>query len=227
MLNLREYNARPQRLADFLPWASLIAPGIILNKDGSFQRTVKYRGPDLESASAEELLSFTARINNILKRFGSGWSLHFEADRFPAREYPKSCWSNDIAWLVDEERRASFENTGRHFESAYYLTLTLLPPTDRTRKTEMLFLDREGGEDKVSYRDHLEAFIHETDRGIDLLSTLMPECAALDDEETKKRCFTCMHAYQPNAITLRFPKPPHIWMRFYWMRRSPAGWNQC
>jgi type IV secretion system protein TrbE len=192
MLNLREFQKRPQRLADFLPWASLIAPGIILNKDGSFQRTVKYRGPDLESASPEELLSFTARINNILKRFGSGWSLHFEADRFPARDYPRSDWSGDIAWLVDEERRADFDNAGRHYESAYYLTLTLLPPTDRTKKTEMLFLDRDEGEDKVNYRDHLEAFIRETDRAIDLLSTLMPECAALGDEETLFYLHACV-----------------------------------
>ena len=38
MLNLAEYRKKPQRLADFLPWAALIAPGIVLNKDGSFQR---------------------------------------------------------------------------------------------------------------------------------------------------------------------------------------------
>ena len=37
MLNLREYAARPKLLADYLPWAVLVAPGVILNKDGSFQ----------------------------------------------------------------------------------------------------------------------------------------------------------------------------------------------
>ena len=77
MLNLREYQAKPTSLADYLPWAALVAPGIVLNKDGGFQRPIKYRGPDLESASAEELLSFTARINKILKRFSSGWAMFF------------------------------------------------------------------------------------------------------------------------------------------------------
>ena len=34
MLNLAEYRQRPALLADWLPWAGLIAPGVVLNKDG-------------------------------------------------------------------------------------------------------------------------------------------------------------------------------------------------
>ena len=71
MLNLAEYRKKPQRLADFLPWAALIAPGIVLNKDGSFQRTARFRGPDLDSATPAELVGTTARLNNALRRLGS------------------------------------------------------------------------------------------------------------------------------------------------------------
>ena len=52
MLNLTEYRKRPALLADWLPWAGLVAPGVVLNKDGSFQRTAKFRGTDLDSAGA-------------------------------------------------------------------------------------------------------------------------------------------------------------------------------
>jgi type IV secretory pathway VirB4 component len=45
VLNLSEYRRTEKRLADYLPWACLVAPGVILNKDGSFQRTLRYRGP--------------------------------------------------------------------------------------------------------------------------------------------------------------------------------------
>ncbi|NNL88796.1 MAG: hypothetical protein HKP25_06970, partial [Marinicaulis sp.] len=76
MLNLKEYRNRGVCLADHLPWALLAAPGVVLNKDGSLQRTARYRGGDLTSATAEELLAKTARINNVLKRFGSGWALY-------------------------------------------------------------------------------------------------------------------------------------------------------
>ena len=79
MLNLREYARAPHRLADYLPWAALVAPGVVLNKDGSFQKTFRYRGPDLESSTEAELVSVMARINNVLRRFGSDWALFFEA----------------------------------------------------------------------------------------------------------------------------------------------------
>jgi type IV secretion system protein TrbE len=58
------------RLADFLPWA--VDEGIVLNKDGSFQRTAKFRGPDLDSAVPAELVAVAGRLNNALRRLGSG-----------------------------------------------------------------------------------------------------------------------------------------------------------
>ncbi len=71
MLNLAEYRKKPQGLADFLPWAALVATGVVANKDGSFQRTARFRGPDLDSATPAELVSTTARLNGALRRLGS------------------------------------------------------------------------------------------------------------------------------------------------------------
>ncbi|HAY07430.1 MAG TPA: ATPase, partial [Hyphomonas sp.] len=68
MLNLAEYARKPRLLADYLPWACLVAPGILLNKDGSFQTSFRYRGPDLESSTEAELVSVSARVNNVLRR---------------------------------------------------------------------------------------------------------------------------------------------------------------
>jgi len=51
MFSLREYRNTADRLADFLPWTALVAPGVVLNKDGSFQRSARFRGPDLDSAT--------------------------------------------------------------------------------------------------------------------------------------------------------------------------------
>ncbi|MEY9823677.1 type IV secretory pathway VirB4 component [Bradyrhizobium japonicum] len=45
MMNLAVYRHSNARLADFLPWAALVDEGIILNKDGSFQRTAKIPRP--------------------------------------------------------------------------------------------------------------------------------------------------------------------------------------
>jgi hypothetical protein len=68
MLSLREYRNKANRLADFLPWAALVAPGVVLNKDGSFQRSTRFRGPDLDSATPAELIATTARLNSALRR---------------------------------------------------------------------------------------------------------------------------------------------------------------
>ena len=61
MFSLAEYRRKSQCLADFLPWAALIAPSIVLNKDGSLQRTARFRGPDLDSATPAELVGTASR----------------------------------------------------------------------------------------------------------------------------------------------------------------------
>ena len=183
MLNLAEYRQRPALLADWLPWAGLVAPGVVLNKDGSFQRTALFRGPDLDSATQGELIATAARLNNALRRLGSGWALFIEAERRPAADYPRSDFPEPLSWLVDEERRASFEGSGNHFESAYHLSIVYLPPEEsRARAAGMLYENRptEG----VDWRERLTAFVAETDRVFDLLDGVMPEIAWLDDSQT-------------------------------------------
>ena len=112
MLNLAEYRRKDTRLADYLPWACLVAPGVVLNKDGSFQRTFRYRGPDLDSATPAELVAVTARLNNIVKRFGDGWALFFEAERTPAHGYPPGRFADPASWLVDLFGEAPHEGAG-------------------------------------------------------------------------------------------------------------------
>ena len=130
MLNLAEYRNKPQSLADFLPWAALVGEGVILNKDGSFQRTARFRGPDLDSATPAELVATTSRLNNALRRLDSGWAVFVEAQRVAAASYPNSRFPDPVSTLVDAERRAQFEEAGAHFESAYFLTLCWLPPAE-------------------------------------------------------------------------------------------------
>ena len=68
MMFLREYRDRSEWLADHLPWAVLVAPGVVLNKDGSFLRVLAFRGPDLESATEAELVALLRDQSLILAR---------------------------------------------------------------------------------------------------------------------------------------------------------------
>ena len=185
MLNLAEYRKSTASLADYLPWACIVAPGIVLNKDGSFQRTMRYRGPDLESATEAELVSVAARVNNVLRRFGTGWALFFEAERIPANDYPSGRFADPASWLVDEERRAQFSADGAHHESRYYLTFLYLPPPESESRAERFFYERPNtetiGADAFAA---LEVFQTETDRALDLLTAILPEAEALGDAAT-------------------------------------------
>jgi len=191
VLYLREYRQRPQLLADWLPWAGLVATGVVLNKDGSFQRSARFRGPDLDSATESELVATSARLNNALRRLGSGWALFIEAERREAAGYPQSSFSEPLSWLVDEERRAAFEQAGSHYESVYHLTLLYLPPEEaKARAAALLYENR--NDEGVDWRARLTSFVSETERFFDLLDGVMPEIDWLDDGETLTYLHHCV-----------------------------------
>lgn len=195
MLNLTEYRKRPALLADWLPWAGLVAPGVVLNKEGSFQRTARFRGPDLDSATQGELIATSARLNNALRRLGSGWALFVDADRRDAAGYPNSEFPEPLSWLVDEERRAAFEEDASHFESSYHLTLMYLPPEESTARAVRMLYENQRSEG-VDWRERLEAFVSETERLFGLLEDVMPEIAWLDDPQTLTYLHGCVSTRQ-------------------------------
>jgi type IV secretion system protein VirB4 len=205
MLNLAEYRDAPDRLADHLPWAALVEDGVVLNKDGSFLRVLAFRGPDLESATEAELVSACARANNVLKRFGTGWALFFEAERREALGYPASAFPDAASWLVDEERRARFEAEATHFESRYHLTLTWLPAADGADAAGRSLVDRPDAAEGRDWRGALGSFIAETTRALDLLAAFMPEVRALNSAET----LTYLHrAITNRAHPVALPETP-------------------
>ncbi|MFS0739372.1 conjugal transfer protein TrbE [Brevundimonas sp. 3P9-tot-E] len=204
MMNLAEYRRTATRLADYLPWAALVGSGVVLNKDGSFQRTAKFRGPDLDSAVAAELVAVVGRINNAVRRLGSGWSIFVEAVRLAAPQYPESKFPDAASALVDAERKAQFEEEDAHFESQYYLTFLWLPPADEAARTEAWLYE---GRDitGVDPWELLRGFIDRTDRVLALLDGFMPECRWMDDGAT----LTYLHStISTNRHRVRVPEVP-------------------
>jgi type IV secretion/conjugal transfer VirB4 family ATPase len=124
----------------------------------------------------------SAKVNNILKRLDAGWAIFGEAQREVALRYPESSFRNEIPYLIDEERRSLFQETA-HFESAYFLTLVYLPPTDKTGRITGAFVEN-SGKSKVNYQNYLDNFVAETNRVLDLLKGVLPEVEPLGDEET-------------------------------------------
>ncbi|MEP7457630.1 conjugal transfer protein TrbE [Phyllobacterium sp. SB3] len=204
MMNLAEYRRTSTRLADFLPWAALVGPGVVLNKDGSFQRTARFRGPDLDSAVQAELIAVAGRLNSAFRRLGSGWAIFVEAQRHAVGAYPASRFPDAASAMVDAERKADFEEEAAHYESSYFLTFGFLPPAEDAARAESWLYEGKA-ERGVDAWEALRGFIDRTDRILQLVEAFMPECAWLSDVET----LTYLHStVSTKRHRVRVPETP-------------------
>lgn len=129
MLKLLDYRTKSKGLPDLLPYAALIAPGVILNKDGSFLAGWEIRGQDTASSTESDLALVSSRFNNAVKLLGSGWMLHMDAIRSSHKAYPapgKGHFPDPVTRLIDEERREHFSGN-RCFSTSAILTVTYKP----------------------------------------------------------------------------------------------------
>jgi type IV secretion system protein VirB4 len=178
MFSFRQYREPTCRLPDVLPWACLVAPGVVLQKDGLLQKTLAFRGPDLASASESELVSAVARLNNALKRLGTGWALFVEAQRFDASAYPGSVWTHPAAQIVDVERRRRFEGAGAHFESSYYVTFVWrLPSESKGKLTALFYEDPDRHDARALAERDLHAFQKQVAEIVDILRGVFTDVA--------------------------------------------------
>src|SRR5262249_26288544 len=133
---------KPKGLADLINYAALVDDGICLLKDGGFLAAWAYTGPDLESASHDELAVLSSQVNSALVRLGNGWMLHVDAIRRPSIGYPEGgAFPDSTTRLIDDERRERYTAEGTHFESAYYVALTYRPPAEIENRVSALFLE--------------------------------------------------------------------------------------
>ena len=64
MLNMKEFRSQAKGLPDLLGYAALIAPGIVLQKDGSLLASWEIQGQDTASATPEELAYVSMQFSN-------------------------------------------------------------------------------------------------------------------------------------------------------------------
>ena len=203
---LGEYQRRPAVLSDLLPWGFFLGQGLIVNKDGSFQKTIAFRGPDLASSTNEQLVATRARVNNALRRLGSNWCLHIEARRRPAPHYPKSCFPDRFSGSVDEERRQAFEQRSVHaFESDYYITFTFLPPAERIGRAEAAMMDYANCASAGLYAAERVRFLDTVSNIVAILEGFMPFVRPLNDDETLSYLHDCI---SDRSLPVRTPDVP-------------------
>ncbi|MHC2754858.1 type IV secretion/conjugal transfer VirB4 family ATPase, partial [Bradyrhizobium diazoefficiens] len=134
MVALRTFRHSGPSFADLVPYAGLVANGVVLLKDGSLMAGWYFAGPDSESSTDAERNEVSRQINTILARLGSGWMIQVEAVRVPTTDYPaqQDCHFPDpVTRAIDDERRSRFEQERGHFESRHAIILSWRPPERR------------------------------------------------------------------------------------------------
>jgi type IV secretion/conjugal transfer VirB4 family ATPase len=133
-MQLTEHRRKAFGVPDLLLYASLIDDGVMLLNNGALMATWSYRGPDLASATYEEMDAISRQLNNLLK-LGTSWMVQCDSIRSYAPGYPREGdFPDSVTRLIDAERRAQFMHEGNHLTSEYFLTLTYLPPLQKEEK---------------------------------------------------------------------------------------------
>ena len=183
MFNLKEYRYPQPNLFDRLVWAALVDKGVVLNKTGSFQKTLEIRGHDLDIAEGNIIDILCQRVNNVLRRFGSGWAFYYDVERVQTISYPTSKFPDAVSLLIDEERRYKFEQNGCFFETKVYLTLLWLPPTEMAMKSSGMFYSNDYGKNDYAESMLLE-FKKLFPKFVEMLKSAFLNIRELDDSET-------------------------------------------
>ena len=199
---LKEYSEEKGKLSSYIPWICLIDKGVVLNKNGTLQKTLKYRGYDLDSSTVYELKNINAKLNDVIKRFGQGWSLNVEARRRKCTDYIEA--KNEILAIdiIEKERKLNFlEN--EHFESEYYLTIVQLIPTDNSKKVGEIFLEYAKKSEILDKT--LENFNKEFKKILNLFKEIFLEVTELDDEETYTYLHSCVSTKTDKVVVPKIP----------------------
>ena len=199
---LKEYSEEKGKLSSYIPWICLIDKGVVLNKNGTLQKTLKYRGYDLDSSTVYELKNINAKLNDVIKRLGQGWSLNVEARRKRCTDYIEA--KNEILAIdiIEKERKLNFlEN--EHFESEYYLTIVQLIPTDNSKKVGEIFLEYAKKSEILDKT--LENFNKEFKKILNLFKEIFLEVTELDDEETYTYLHSCVSTKTDKVVVPEIP----------------------
>jgi hypothetical protein len=221
MMNLAEYRNRNTRLADFLPWVALVGAGIVLNKDGSLQRTARFRGPDLDSAVPAELVAVAAASTTPSVASAPAGRSSSRRSAMAPRPIRTACSRSAL-------RPGRCRAQGRLRGSRRAFRVELLPdiPLSAARRgcgaRRDLAVRRPRPRSGVDAHEILRGFADRTDRILQLIDAFMPNARWLDDGET----LTYLHsASRRSGIVSASPRRRSISTRCSPISRSPVASN--
>ena len=203
---LREHKTEPDRLGHLLYWQELKgAEDVVWQNDQSLLSTLRYRGPDLESADAYELKALRSRLHAALMPLEHGWMLHVEERKHAAQPYPERQWQQPVAALIDEERRAQVGEAGTHFETSYHMSFTQYTPrTWRGLWEHLWFENIPEGHAQIDALTHYQEDVHRVSSD---LQGLFEEATRLSGADLMTYLHSTVSQYDQSYVGV--PDPPY------------------
>ncbi|UEM18244.1 conjugal transfer protein TrbE (plasmid) [Bradyrhizobium barranii subsp. barranii] len=206
MVALRTFRHSGPSFADLVPYAGLVANGIVLLKDGSLMAGWYFAGPDSESSTDAERNGVSRQINTILARLGSGWMIQVEAVRVPTTDYPvrQDCYFPDpVTRAIDDERRSRFEQERGHFESRHAIILSWRPP-ERRRAGLARYIYSDAESRSASYADTAIESFRTSVREVEQYLASVLSIRRIETREVEERDGTRMARYDELFQFIRF-----------------------
>ncbi|WP_276892096.1 conjugal transfer protein TrbE [Dialister micraerophilus] len=120
-----QHKEKKDKLSYRLPWLFMDYFDdilLIVNKDGSLQTTFRFRGPDLDSSTTDELSAYYQKINHIIQRQPTGRVFYIENIRRSAEKYKDIRMPTLFTAAVEQDRFNYFNSEG-HYEDDFYFTI--------------------------------------------------------------------------------------------------------
>jgi len=131
MLNVKKiaqnYEASARSYAELVPFMAQIAPGMVINKDGSLLVSYAMTGVDQEGLPQSEVDRYANLVEHAFRGFTERFTVWFTVDRRRIEEYPESVFSDPVSAWVNEHWQHQFTTRGQ-FQNFLYLSVLYTPP---------------------------------------------------------------------------------------------------
>ena len=145
-------------LSDLVTWLFMTNQGVVINNNGTLQKTFSFLGEDQSCMEEDERDFYILQLNNVIKRLPSGYQLYVEAQKEEDVDYMELTSENELTRILDEERRKRLSGTG-NYKIRYFLTIVYKQPIEAIQRFGNL-IDKDNKELIVEVKKMLSDFVH-------------------------------------------------------------------
>lgn len=132
-------------LSDLVTWLVMSDNAVVFNNNHTLQKSFVFEGQDTSTMTEEEVSTYVHKINNAIKRLGSGFVINFETQKQPDDYYLPYTHQNELQEQFDESRKHRLSGVNANYNNyqvKHYLTIVYRqPPEVFTRLNNVIDAD--------------------------------------------------------------------------------------